>query len=302
MANKKTIYDWPLLRLILTAVSTVLAVAILALSSLTIVNIYNDNVSTAPTFLIWIFVCLGLMSIVMFLRNRTKINLIKCLTLIIIDIALGIIVLFAKDNPFLFSLTAGLYCVTIVISRIFNIVQDRSIRNVVLNVLIIVFAIALGVGLLITNSEEMTDLQGVILVECIFIAFVSFIEAMSIALAQLKVKVLIKIIVSTFSLEVLFGLLIMIVTCSLVFVSIEPAIDSFPDGLWYCFAVVTTIGFGDIVAVTPVGRVLTVMLGLYGLVVVAVITSIIVNFYNETSGKHDQKELQEIKKEEEKRK
>jgi uncharacterized membrane protein (DUF106 family) len=38
---------------------------------------------------------------------------------------------------------------------------------------------------------------------------------------------------------------------------------------------------------------------MYGLVVVAVITSIVVNFYNETSGKHDQKELKEIQKEEE---
>ena len=61
----------------------------------------------------------------------------------------------------------------------------------------------------------------------------------------------------------------------------------------------TTIGFGDLTAITPIGRILTVILGMYGLVVVAVITSIVVNFYNETSGKHDQKELKEIQKEEE---
>ena len=73
---------------------------------------------------------------------------------------------------------------------------------------------------------------------------------------------------------------------------------TFPEALWYCFAVVTTIGFGDIVAITPIGRVLTVILGLYGLIVVAVITSIVVNFYNETAGRHDQKELKEISKEE----
>ena len=111
-----------------------------------------------------------------------------------------------------------------------------------------------------------------------------------------------KIIVSTFSLEVLFGLLTMIVCFSIILTSIEPNIETFPDALWYCFAVVTTIGFGDVVAVTPAGRILSVMLGIYGLIVVAVITSIIVNFYNATAGKQDQKELEDIKDEEKKKK
>jgi len=78
----------------------------------------------------------------------------------------------------------------------------------------------------------------------------------------------------------------------------EDSITNIGDGLWYCFAVVTTIGFGDITAVTPIGRILTVILGIYGIIVVAVITSIIVNFYNETAGKKDIQEFKEIKKEE----
>ena len=93
----------------------------------------------------------------------------------------------------------------------------------------------------------------------------------------------------------------MIVGCSLLFVVYEDSITTFADGLWYSFAVVTTIGFGDFTAVTPIGRILTVLLGIYGIVVVAVITSIIVNFYNETAGKHDSKELKEIKEEEKKK-
>ena len=56
----------------------------------------------------------------------------------------------------------------------------------------------------------------------------------------------------------------------------------------------TTIGFGDFAATSLIGRILTVFLGIYGLIVVAVITSIIVNFYNETAGKKDSKELKEI--------
>lgn len=300
--NKKSINDWPVLRLILTIASTALSIAVVVLSAFTMINIYNSDYSAAPMFMVWMFLCLGLMSVVLFLKDRTKINLIRCVLLIIFDITLGIIILFAKDNPYLFSLTAGLYCVTVVISRIFSIIQNRTPRNVIFNLLIIVFAFALGIGLLISSNTEAENIQNIILVECVFIAIVSFIEAMSVALAQLKVKVLFKIILSTFSLEILFGLLITIVCFSLIFVSIEPNMATFPEALWYCFAVVTTIGFGDIVAVTPIGRVLTVILGLYGLIVVAVITSIVVNFYNETAGKHDQKELKEIRKEEEKKK
>ena len=276
--------------------------AIISFSTLAIINAYNDNFGDAPKFLTTIFFLLGLMSIVFFIKDRTKINFIKCLFLIAINIALGIIALFAKDNYYLFSVTAGLYCASIVISRVFNIIQNHSVRNIVFNALIILFVVGLGIGILMTEVKELEQVQVVVLVECLFIAIVSFIEAMAIALAQLKVKVLFKIIVSTFSLEVLFGLLTMIVCFSIILTSIEPNIESFPDALWYCFAVVTTIGFGDIVAVTPAGRILSVMLGLYGLVVVAVITSIIVNFYNATAGKQDQKELDEIKDEEKKKK
>ena len=292
------ITEKPVFRIILTAASTILSVVVLAFSSLAIYSVANNDFSKAPTYLLFIFLFLCLMRIVIFLKNRTKVNFVKCVVLIAFNILLGIVVLFAKDNPVLFSITAGLYCLTIILSRIFNIIENRSIRNIVLNVLIILIALLLGLGLILTPTNTSENITNVVLIECIFIAVVSFIEAMSVALAQLKVKVLFKIIVSTFSLEVLFGLIVMIVAFSFIFVSIEPGIETFPDALWYCFAVVTTIGFGDLTATTGVGRILTVMLGLYGLIVVAVITSIIVNFYNETMGKSDAKELREIEKEE----
>ena len=299
--------EWPLMRLVLTLSSTVLSAAILVLSSLTIITFSTAIEEAAteipdaiPFYILGIFLLSGLMSGIKFFKDRTKANFIKFVVMMAFDLVLGIVVLFAKDNPFLFVLTAGLYCVTLVIGRIFNIIQDHSLRNLILNGLIILLAVLLAVGLFVSPITDMEQLQNTIVIECVFIAIVAFVEAMSIALANLKVKVLFKIILSTFSLEVLFGLLVMIVCFSLVFMSpIEPNINNFGEALWYCFAVVTTIGFGDITATSLVGRILTVILGMYGLVVVAVITSIVVNFYNETSGKHDQKELKEIQKEEE---
>ena len=298
--------EWPFMRLILTLSSTVIAAGILILSSLTIITFSTAIEGGAteipagiPFYILGIFILSGLMSLVKFFKDRSKANFIKFLVMIAFDLVLGIVVLFAKDNPFLFVLTAGLYCATLVVGRIFNILQDHSLRSIILNGLIILLAILLAIGIFVSPITDMEQLQNIIVVECIFIVIVAFVEAMSIALANLKVKVLFKVILSTFALEVLFGLLVLIVCFSFVFVAMEPDIATFPDALWYCFAVVTTIGFGDIAAITPIGRILTVVLGLYGLVVVAVITSIVVNFYNETSGKRDQKELKEIQKEEE---
>ena len=300
--------EWPFMRLILTLASTVLAAAILVLSSLTIITFSTaleegatEIPEAVPFYILGIFIFSGLTSLVKFFKDRTKTNFIKFLVLLAFNIVLGVVVLFAnKENLFLFVLTAGLYCLSLVVARVFNIIEDHSIRSIVLNGLIILFAILLSIGIFVSPIENMEQAQNIIVIECVFIAIVAFVEAMSIALANLKVKVLFKIILSTFSLEVLFGLLVMIVCFSLVFMSpIEPSITNFGEALWYCFAVVTTIGFGDITATSLVGRILTVILGMYGLVVVAVITSIVVNFYNETSGKHDQKELKEIQKEEE---
>lgn len=294
--SKESFLDKPFMRIILTLISMVISTLVLALSSFTVMEVYQNSYVEAPKFLVWIFILVGLMQVIVYLKKRTMLNLIKCFVLLGFNVIIGVISLFAKDNPFLFLLIGGLYCATIIISRVFEIMKKPEPRTIVLNALIIVCLIFLAIGIFQTSPNEEIDIQGVITLECVFIAIVSFIEALLIIFAQLKVKILFKIVVNTFSLEILFGLLTMIICFSMVLYSIEPNIPTFVDALWYSFAVVTTIGFGDFVAVTPMGRVLTVILGLYGLVSVAVVTSIIVNFYNETSGKRDSKELKEISK------
>ena len=117
-------------------------------------------------------------------------------------------------------------------------------------------------------------LMGVILLRMILhIVFIS--------ISQMKLKVLLNIIQETYVLEILLGLLLMIISCSTVLMTFEDSMSDYGDALWYCFALVTTIGFGDITASTIIGRILSVFLGIYGIVVVAIITSVIVNFYGE---------------------
>ena len=104
---------------------------------------------------------------------------------------------------------------------------------------------------------------------------------LAIVFSRISFSVLREIIAKTHAAEIIFGLFLLIVTFAMLLTFFEPNMDKFTDALWYCFAIVTTIGFVDLTAVTDFGRILSVILGAYGIVVVALITSIIVNFYGE---------------------
>ncbi|MBR0294314.1 MAG: two pore domain potassium channel family protein [Bacilli bacterium] len=292
--EKTSKYNPTVVRVISLIIGATLSILVIALSLLTITYASENDLDKATLFLLWVFIILGVIRLITFIKEPNKITFARFAVLFILDVALGIIVLYAKSNEYLFSLTAGLYCLTIVIGRIFRIIGDSSPRNIVLNSIIILAAVLAAVGLLIPTDANTVS---VVTIECTLMATSAIFEVVAATFSKLKLKVLIKIIFRTYALEVLFGLLASMIAFSLVLMRIEPTIDNFPDALWYSFAVVTTIGFGDFAAETPTGRILTVILGLYGIVVVAIITSIIVNFYNETEGKKDSKEFKDIKDE-----
>lgn len=54
--------------------------------------------------------------------------------------------------------------------------------------------------------------------------------------------------------------LVFYLLCSMAVWLSEPTTLTFGDGLWFSFETVSTIGFGDIPAETPVARVITVVL------------------------------------------
>lgn len=293
--EKKSIMENDAVRIILIVLGSVISTAVLFLSIMAIMEMSKGNLHIASNYLLGVFIVLGLSRLVTFIKEKTKISLIRFITLLVFDIVLGIIIFFGKDNPYLYSLCGGLYCLSIIISRVFKIIQKPTVRNIVFSTIIIVFAIFLGIGLFVPT--DVTEISAVVLIVCLIVAVSAFAEVFSNAMSQLKLKVLFKIILKTYALEIILGLFTMMVASALIFMLNEPEMPSFTDGLWYAFAVVTTIGFGDFAAITAVGRLMTCILGVYGILVVAVLTSIIVNFYNETAGKHDSKGIQEIKDE-----
>lgn len=61
----------------------------------------------------------------------------------------------------------------------------------------------------------------------------------------------------------------------------EPGIHNYGDGMWFCFASATSIGYGDIAAVTVPGRIITVLLSLYSIAVIAIVTAVITSFFTD---------------------
>ncbi|MCI6247226.1 MAG: potassium channel family protein [Collinsella sp.] len=60
----------------------------------------------------------------------------------------------------------------------------------------------------------------------------------------------------------------------------EPTTLTFGDGLWFSFETVSTIGFGDIPAETPVARVITVVLSVISIFYIAMLTGVAVSYCN----------------------
>lgn len=178
-------------------------------------------------------------------------------------------------------LTFIIYILSIVFSRIMSIAKKRRPLWVTANVIIILAALLCIVAAIIIDDGQVMLLT--ILISFMIMAK-TFTRLIAISMSQIRLDILKRIFINSMATEVFMGLVILIVSCSLMLSSLngETDINSFGDGLWYCFAIVTTIGFGDITAHTYIGRIISVILGCYGIVVVALITSIIINFYNET--------------------
>lgn len=96
-----------------------------------------------------------------------------------------------------------------------------------------------------------------------------------------RIRLLWRILKITHADKLLFGFLVYFILTSIMIYLVEPNIQTVGDSLWYCFAASTTIGFGDIVAVTLLGRVLTVILCIYAILIIALIPGVVVSYFIE---------------------
>ena len=92
-------------------------------------------------------------------------------------------------------------------------------------------------------------------------------------------KVLRAVLRQTHFYETLAIYLLVFLIFSYIIYRYETVFPSYGASLWYCFELVTTVGFGDLVAVTKFGKLLSIMLSIYSIGMIAIITSTVVTYH-----------------------
>ena len=190
----------------------------------------------------------------------------------------------SKNNYVFYYITTFTILFALALSQfliIFFHNKERTKVSLITNLLFSLVLLGLGISVLVNMSP--TDFKVMLIMDVIILLFVAMKNILAPTIKFSKIKIFVEILAKTHTLDVLLCLLAMIIGFSFLFPMFEESIPSYWDAMWYCFAVITTIGFGDFYAVTLIGRVLTVFLGIYGIVTVAILTSVIVNYYNAVS-------------------
>lgn len=273
---------------------------------LSIVDSYYSiyTLSTAIIFL-------GINRIGLHISNFKK-NMFENIFLTVFLFVLAIIVGLTKYS--IYCLISGMFCysLTIIVYCIIEMKADKSTQSIIFHSLCILLSFLFSFvfffpAIYAKHASTVSNSNFIVLCFASMILVSSSKNIIFPYHKKLKLNIIFRIIKKSMVKEILLGLLILIVLCSVYFTVVEPNIASYVDALWYSFAVITTIGFGDVYVITTFGRILSVILGISGIVVVALFTSIIVNFYNEMNKRreektiakilHDTKELEKIEEE-----
>ena len=247
---------------------------------------------------------LGVNRIGLHLSNFKK-NIIENIFITCFIFVIALLVSFTKYSIYFLTSALFCYCLTIIGFRILKLKEDHSTQSIIFNVLCIILSFLMSFvfffpAIYAKHATSVSNSNFIVM--CFsFIIIVSSSKNLIFPYHHfLKLDVVSRIIKKSLVYEILMILIILIILCSVYFTVVEPNITSYVDSLWYSFSVITTIGFGDVPVVTTFGRILSVILGISGIVVVALVTSFIVNFYNEMSRRRDEATLEKILDEEKK--
>lgn len=64
---------------------------------------------------------------------------------------------------------------------------------------------------------------------------------------------------------------------------LEPNFTSYGDSLWYSFVTATTVGYGDLLVTTTLGRIISILLAIYGILFLGSLSGLVVSYYTEVS-------------------
>ena len=249
-------------------------------------------------FLCTALVLLGLNRVGLHLSNFKK-NMFENIFLTAFVFVLALLVALTKFGIYFLITSMFLYSLTVIAARLLKIKEDPSPQTIVFNVLCIVFVFLFSFvfffpAIYAKHATSVSNSNFIVLCFSLVVIVSSIKNIILPYYDTLKLGVISDILRMSLVYEIVLSLLILVVLCAVYFTVEEPLMTSYVDSLWYSFAVITTIGFGDVSVQTTLGRILSVILGIAGIVVVALFTSFIVNFYNEMNRKRKEKQLKDI--------
>ena len=231
--------------------------------------------------------------------SNFKNNRFESIFLTVLIFVLSIFVALTKYSIYFLITAMFLYSLTIIINCLLKMRDDKSLQSIIFNCLCITLCFLFSFvfffpAIYAKHATSVSNSNFIVLCFSLTIIVSTGKNIIFPYHHTLKLNVVSDIIKKSLVKEILLVLLILVVLCSVYFTVVEPNITSYVDALWYSFAVITTIGFGDVSVVTTFGRILSVILGICGIAVVAVFTSFIVNFYNEMNRKREEKTIQKL--------
>ena len=96
-----------------------------------------------------------------------------------------------------------------------------------------------------------------------------------------RLRLLVVVLKRSGAMVVLGNFLLIYFVCGFIVLCVEPDVTTYGDALWFLWAVSTTVGLGDFTAVSLIGRVAAVVCSVSAILCSAIITGVIVDFFNE---------------------
>ena len=285
MANKKTNGKFNLY-LILNFTFAIVTMILVLLVTGRMMGEDAGSISIALGFAILSEAAFQVLAFVMHKKLKDRIRIAVVFS---IFVASAILAFMGDKNYKLYYFSSFVFVFAIAVNQFLLVSKDKTKKGIITNILLGAVLVALAIAILTDIREEYS--RYIPLIPVLLLLFISLKKLVFPTFRFEKIKLLVDILVKTHTLDVLICLLAFVIAFSFILPMVESSIPTFWDAMWYCFAVITTIGFGDFAATGLIGRILTVILGIYGIVVVAILTSVIVNFYNEVS-----KEKRDIEK------
>lgn len=91
----------------------------------------------------------------------------------------------------------------------------------------------------------------------------------------------------------LYSFLVFFFFSALLLWALDPGVGSLGDAIWLAFNISTSIGLGDFTVTTLPARLVAVLLGVYGAVVVTYIPGMIVSYYTEQAASRQDQSIEQ---------